>query len=69
MAEKHARTEKTIMALGNFDGMHLGHKAVIEETMKLARDAACESSVFLLEPHPLMVLAQQKEAFLLTPPH
>ncbi len=66
MAEKYARTERTIMALGNFDGVHLGHKAVIEETINLARDTACQSSVLLLEPHPFMVLAQQREAFLLT---
>lgn len=44
------------IALGSFDGVHLGHRRVIEATMAAARDAGLRSSVVTFQPHPMAVL-------------
>ncbi|MEM9032901.1 MAG: bifunctional riboflavin kinase/FAD synthetase [Pseudomonadota bacterium] len=38
--------------MGNFDGVHLGHQAVIALAQSKARDMACPSGVVTFEPHP-----------------
>lgn len=43
------------VAIGNFDGVHLGHRAVIEKTAALARAQAMPLGVLTFEPHPRQV--------------
>ena len=43
------------VAIGNFDGIHLGHRAVIEQTGALARAAGIPLGVLTFEPHPRQV--------------
>ena len=45
-------TEKTVVALGNFDGVHLGHQELIREAVKQAKDEGLESCVFTFSNHP-----------------
>ncbi len=40
------------LAIGNFDGLHLGHVALIERLVALARQAALTPSILSFEPHP-----------------
>jgi riboflavin kinase/FMN adenylyltransferase len=40
------------MALGNFDGLHLGHHAVLQEMLRAAKDRAVPAAVMTFEPHP-----------------
>lgn len=42
----------SVMALGNFDGMHRGHQAVIAEARKLAEAQGRPLSIMTFEPHP-----------------
>ncbi len=56
----------TIMALGNFDGVHLGHRFIIEEAVRQARSKGKKSSVLLLDPHPLQGLGIEKGSFFLS---
>jgi riboflavin kinase / FMN adenylyltransferase len=56
----------TVMALGNFDGIHIGHRVIIEETVRQSLNRGLKSSVLLLNPHPSQFLAKQKKPFLLT---
>ncbi len=56
----------TVMALGNFDGVHLGHRAIIKKTVKKAQLMRQKSSVLLFEPHPYKVLEKKKKPYLLT---
>ncbi len=56
----------TVMALGNFDGVHLGHRVIIEETVRQSADFGVKSSVLLLNPHPIQYLKKARESFLLT---
>ena len=48
-------------AIGNFDGIHLGHQAVIEQTRSIAGDGAL--GVLTFEPHPREFFAPSGEPF------
>ena len=41
-----------VLAIGNFDGMHLGHQAVIQRLITKAHALGLESAVMTFEPHP-----------------
>lgn len=43
---------KTVLALGMFDGMHIGHKKLIETAVRLASKDALEPAVFTFSEHP-----------------
>ena len=45
------------VALGTFDGVHLGHQKVIEET----RDSGLRSTIVTFDPHPRVVFGNQVE--------
>lgn len=47
---------KTAIALGNFDGIHLGHKKLIDMMVKDAKDSNLTPSVLLFSKHPKEVL-------------
>jgi len=55
-----------VVALGNFDGLHLGHQAIIRQVIERAKETKGTSMVFTLEPHPLKVLAPERMPKLLT---
>ncbi len=44
---------KTALALGMFDGMHIGHKKLIDTCVLLAKHAGLEPAVFTFSNHPL----------------
>ena len=48
------------MTLGNFDGIHRGHQALISAVVAEARDLGLVSLVLTFEPHPLKVLAPER---------
>lgn len=64
----HCRSIKRplYLALGNFDGVHRGHQAVIEKAVRRARDSAGSSAALLFDPHPSALLHPQKRFCLLT---
>lgn len=41
-----------VLALGNFDGVHLGHQAIIHEAVQRARADRIPAAVMTFEPHP-----------------
>lgn len=49
----------SIVALGTFDGLHLGHKSIIEKALELANIHACPAVVFSFSSHPLELLKPQ----------
>lgn len=57
---------RTLCAIGNFDGVHRGHRAVLARAAKDARDAGLEPVLLTFEPHPAVTLGRQPPA-LLTP--
>ena len=48
------------LALGVFDGVHLGHQAVIREAVDAAKQAGGLVGVLTFDPHPIQVLAPKK---------
>jgi riboflavin kinase/FMN adenylyltransferase len=55
------------VAIGNFDGVHLGHRAVISEAGLIARASGLPWGVLTLEPHPRSVFNPKVAPFRLTP--
>jgi len=49
-------TQKTIVTLGTFDGVHLGHQSILKQLVTEAKQASCQSLVLTFFPHPRMVL-------------
>jgi riboflavin kinase / FMN adenylyltransferase len=56
-----------VLAMGNFDGLHKGHVALIAHTGALARDSGAPTAVLTFEPHPRNVFVPGCEPFRLTP--
>lgn len=56
-----------VIALGNFDGLHLGHQAVIGAALKRARKEGRPAAVMTFEPHPRAVFTPDLPPFRLTP--
>ena len=42
----------TVVALGMFDGMHVGHKKIIDATVLIARQSGLVPAVFTFKNHP-----------------
>jgi riboflavin kinase/FMN adenylyltransferase len=57
-----------VYAIGNFDGLHLGHQAVIARAGSLAKKKAAPSALLTFEPHPADFFAGRPVVFRLTPP-
>jgi riboflavin kinase/FMN adenylyltransferase len=60
--------ENGVYAIGNFDGAHLGHAAVIARTRSLAAELGAPSAALTFEPHPADFFAGRSVVFRLTPP-
>ncbi len=56
-----------VAALGNFDGVHRGHQAVIGQAARLAADRSVPFSVITFEPHPREFFQPDADSFRLTP--
>ncbi len=51
---------RPILMLGNFDGIHLGHQALLRRAVQDAKDLGGRSVVLTFEPHPLKILAPER---------
>jgi len=56
-----------VATVGVFDGMHRGHRALIEQVCARAARHACESLAITFDPHPVAVLAPGSGPHLLLP--
>lgn len=54
--EEFHSSHKTIVTIGIFDGVHIGHKRILERLTQSAKRLGCESLVLTFFPHPRMVL-------------
>jgi riboflavin kinase / FMN adenylyltransferase len=57
----------SVVAIGNFDGVHRGHRAVIDTAARIARETHAGQSVLTFEPHPRSVFRPDIAPFRLTP--
>lgn len=51
---------RPVLLMGNFDGIHLGHQALLGRAVKDAEESGGRAVVLTFEPHPLKVLAPEK---------
>ena len=58
-------SKKTILTLGTFDGVHIGHRKILEKLTQNTRNGEYESLVLTFFPHPRMVLKGQSDVKLL----
>ena len=57
--------QKTIVTIGTFDGVHIGHQKIIEKLLDNAKNSNYKSVILTFFPHPRMVLQEQSEIKLL----
>lgn len=58
--------EKRIYALGFFDGVHLGHQALLRECCRLARENACAAAAITFDAHPQSLFSETPPALIST---
>jgi riboflavin kinase/FMN adenylyltransferase len=61
-----AALRTAVLAIGNFDGVHRGHRSVIELAMRRAKAAGKPSAVLTLEPHPRSYFRPHEKLFRLS---
>ncbi len=58
---------RPVLTIGTFDGVHLGHRAILEEVKRHAAAIGGRSTVITFEPHPRQVLQPDAHIQILTP--
>lgn len=58
--------KRPVVAIGNFDGVHRGHRAVIAQAASLAAETGTDSAVLTFEPHPVRYFRPDTPPFRLT---
>ncbi len=58
-------TEKTVLTLGTFDGVHLGHQKIIKKLLTYKKEHQAPAVLLTFFPHPRMVLQQHADIKLL----
>jgi riboflavin kinase/FMN adenylyltransferase len=57
-----------LCAVGNFDGVHRGHRELLAQTVAFAREKGARPGAVVFEPHPRRFFQPDAPAFLLTTP-
>ncbi len=60
---------RTSLTIGNFDGLHLGHRRILQDVVETARRDGCHSLLITFEPHPLQLLNPGNTPPLITSGH
>jgi len=57
-----------VLTIGNFDGVHAGHRRILRRVVELARKMNCRPSAMTFDPHPARILSPAQAPRLLTTP-
>ena len=55
--------KKSVLTIGSYDGIHLGHKKILDEVVKYSSSFKVPSVVVTFHPHPREVLVQKDKSF------
>ncbi|MGC2162914.1 MAG: bifunctional riboflavin kinase/FAD synthetase [Silvibacterium sp.] len=58
---------RTVLAIGNFDGVHRGHQAILHNVRQRAAEIGAKSVAVTFDPHPVRVLRPTQAPKLITP--
>jgi len=56
----------TVLTIGNFDCVHLGHQKILSTVLKRAKEIKGPPMVITFDPHPMMVIAPERKIKILT---
>ena len=56
-----------VLTIGNFDGVHLAHRKLLERVVEVARPMGAAATAITFEPHPIKFLSPAHAPKLLTP--
>src|SRR5581483_10774447 len=59
--------QRSVVSVGNFDGVHLGHQMVLRSMVERARELGAQAVVITFDPHPSHVLHSSRRTPLITP--
>jgi len=60
--------ERSLVTIGSFDGVHIGHQQIIKDLVKRSRAAGIPSAVITFHPHPQLVIKGEVRPYYLTMP-
>ncbi len=58
--------QSQVVAIGNFDGVHLGHRSLFALAIARARELGLQAAALTFRPHPLKLLFPERRIFLIT---
>jgi len=62
-SERASQSQASVLALGNFDGVHEGHQSLLCLALAVARDTGLDSAVAVFDPHPRRFFAPDSPPF------
>lgn len=68
LEEARGRFAPSAVTIGNFDGIHMGHRQLLERVKVMAAEMGVKPSAVTFHPHPTVVVAPERAPKLLTTP-
>ncbi len=65
--DRPAETRWAVLAIGNFDGVHRGHQALLQRAREVAAQRGARAGAMVFEPHPRTFFQPERAFFELTP--
>jgi riboflavin kinase/FMN adenylyltransferase len=60
--DEFERVKNAVVTIGTFDGVHLGHRKIIERVKQLAKDSGGETVILTFFPHPRMIIHPEDQS-------